>query len=212
MRYAIIRDKRLGGTFDAGLRNNDQTNIFTAYANTPIRNIHDAIASEIDDALPNRTLFILCHGFAGSSQTRQQSADVGGGGLQLGAENVLHSNVASWSRIAGYFRNIIVYACAASNTEEGTMGTDRDGRYLMGALAIHTRADVYAADRIQYYQRRGFNFGGWEGQLLHFGPNGRDPQPVNRPPLEFSEIPRRPQNQAAARRMTTGGGRIHPRR
>lgn len=47
-------------------------------------------------------------------------------------------------------QNIVVYACAAANTERNNEGTTSDGRYLMGALAIHTNASVFAADRIQW--------------------------------------------------------------
>jgi hypothetical protein len=63
-------------------------------------------------------------------------------------------NVAMWTAIHRKVEHIIVYSCGAANTERRNQGTRADGRYLMGALAIHTNANVYAADRIQWYHNR----------------------------------------------------------
>jgi hypothetical protein len=84
--------------------------------------------------------------------------------------------------------------CAAANTESGNEGTRADGRYLTGALAIHTGASVYAADRIQWYHTHQgtatgrFDFGQWEGQLLHFPPSGGTPQVVPFAQVEFADV------------------------
>jgi hypothetical protein len=99
--------------------------------------------------------------------------DAGGMGLQLGREDLTHSNVSAWRAIKDTTSNIVVFSCAAANTEKGNEGTRADGRYLMGALAVHTNATVYAADRIQWYHKRHvIDFGGWEGTLLRFKPDG----------------------------------------
>jgi hypothetical protein len=54
-------------------------------------------------------------------------------------------------QIKNKVRNIVIYACAAADTQLGNENTEADGKYLMGALALCTNADVFAADQIQYY-------------------------------------------------------------
>ncbi len=64
----------------------------------------------------------------------------------------------------------------------------------MGALAINTNAQVYAADLIQWYSKHGglpdgrFKFGTWEGRLWHFPPSGGSSGIVASPPVEFSDV------------------------
>ena len=112
----------------------------------------------------------------------------------LGAEDVLHENVSHWQQIRNRVQNIVVYACGAGGTEPGTEGTAADGRYLMGALALHTRATVYAADRLQWYRtlhdraRGRFEWGAWEGVLMAFSPDGYSVTPVQRAPVEFADV------------------------
>ena len=66
--------------------------------------------------------------------------------------------------------------------------------YLMGALALCTNADVYAADKIQWYHmhhdlRRGaFNFATWEGQLLRFSHDTGSGTPVPSVPVELTDV------------------------
>jgi len=140
-------------------------------------------------------LFILCHGYAGINQRGQVCGDMGGMGLQLGKEGVLHSNVASWRAVRGAVTSIVVYSCGAADTQPENRGSAADGRYLMGALAIHANATVYAADRIQWYSTRGarltgtIDFGNWEGTLWRFQPDGSvAPSAGNRVPVELDEI------------------------
>ena len=65
---------------------------------------------------------------------------------------------------------------------------------LMGAMAIHTGAVVYAADKIQWYntynglKNGAYNFGIWEGQLWRFPPNGAQPTKVFGAPVEFDDV------------------------
>lgn len=120
--------------------------------------------------------------------------DAGGMGLELGREDVTHTNVAMWSAIAGKVDNIVVYSCGAGDTQPGNEGTTADGRYLMGALAIHANANVYAADKIQWYgtfndlSNGRYEFGAWEGTLYKFPPSGNPPTIVARPPVEFTDV------------------------
>ena len=184
--YLILRDRRLHGNLPllaavAITCNLDGT--------TPLTNAFNRVNTAITlNRGKLNTLFILCHGYAGSNNRAQMSMDAGGMGLQLGREDVLHSNVDKWTAIKDKVSNIVVYSCAASNTEAGNEGTTADGSYLMGALAIYTNADVYAADRIQWYQQNNYNFGNWEGQLKHFPPSGAPGTIVSRPPVELSEV------------------------
>jgi hypothetical protein len=109
-------------------------------------------------------------------------------GLQLGKENVLHTNVSSWVAIKDCVKKIVIYACASADTEPGNRGTTADGQYLLGALAIHANADVYGADRIQWYSGAtsgDVHFGKWEGQLWHFPASGAPANRVTAPPVDL---------------------------
>ena len=140
------------------------------------------------------SLFILCHGYSGSNNRARISADAGGMGLQLGKEGVHHSNVSLWRAILGMVQNIVIFSCAAADTQPGNAGTTSDGRYLMGALALHTGADVYAADLIQWYAtykdmtKGRFDFAAWEGQLWRFFPSGQRAERVPRAPVEIGDV------------------------
>lgn len=177
----ILRDRRLAGQLVA------RCPVITVGATTSSSSIFSRVKSAGGSSGID-TLFVLCHGFAGSNDRARVSMDAGGMGLQLGAERVLHTNVSRWEALAGTCRTIVVYACAASNTESGNEGTTADGRYLMGALAIHTRATVYAGDRIQWYNPDSMDFGHWEGQLWAFQPSGVPPTTVEAAPVELSSV------------------------
>jgi hypothetical protein len=94
--------------------------------------------------------------------------------------------------IKGTAETIVVYARGVADTQSGNRGTSADGQYLMGALAIHTQATVYAADRIQWYTagKDGtgpFNFGRWEGTLWKFSPSGTSAPAMGKAPVELTE-------------------------
>lgn len=188
-RYIALRDRRLNG----GVPARPSLTIINTDGHTRLSNAFGAI-SQAGRSAAAHSMFIMCHGYAGTNRSAGTCMDAGGMGLQLGFENVLHGNVGLWSAIAGKVGNIVVYSCAAANTESGNEGTTSDGRYLMGALAIHTGATVYAADRIQWYRRYNnlpngrFEFGAWEGRLLRFPPDGTPPTEVARAPVEFSDV------------------------
>jgi hypothetical protein len=188
IKHVILHDRRLLGAAPVGkglttIRLDGSTSLFASFPLiTTLRQLDGA-----------QNLFILCHGYAGINQRGQVCGDMGGMGLELGREGVLHSNVARWSALRGALSTIVVYSCGAADTQLENRGTAADGRYLMGALAIHTSATVYAADRIQWYTMRGgangtIDFGRWEGTLWRFEPNGSfAPAAGNRVPLELTE-------------------------
>jgi len=192
MAYLVLRDRRVKGGVPArrGLY------IANTDGSTPLRNAFSQINAAARASGKLRAMFILCHGYAGVNKRARVCMDAGGMGLQLGRENLLHHNVSMWTSIQNKVENIIIYACAAANTERGNEGTNADGRYLMGALAIYTNAHVFAADRIQWcstykgLSNGRFEFGQWEGQLLHFSPSGTPPTVVAAPPVEFSDVMR----------------------
>lgn len=189
-RYLALRDRRLSG----GVPARGNLYIVNTDGSTPLGNAFAQINSASKASGKIHTMFIFCHGYAGQNARGGVSMDAGGEGLQLGREDVLHDNVHRWISIANKVSNIVIYSCAAGNTERGNEGTTADGRYLMGAIAIYANADVYAADRIQWYSTyKGlsngrFEFGAWEGQLLHFPPSGAPPSVVTRPPVEFADV------------------------
>jgi hypothetical protein len=189
-KYLAVRDLRLGG----GVPSRPRLSIVNTDENTALSRVFKSINAITRGGGKIHSMFILCHGFAGSNARANMSMDAGGEGLQLGLDNVTHGNVAMWEAIAGKVQHIVVYSCAAANTEPGNQGTTADGAYLMGALAIHTRASVYAADRIQWYStyknlsNGAYDFGGWEGKLRHFPPDGSGSTVVHSAPVEFGDV------------------------
>lgn len=188
--YLALRDRRLAG----GVPARGNLHIVNTSASIPLGNAFAQINSASKASGKIDTMFVFCHGYAGQNAAANVSMDAGGEGLQLGREGVFHRNVARWNAIANKVTNIVIYACAAANTEPGNQGTTADGRYLMGAIAIHTNANVYAADRIQWYSTYNglangrYEFGEWEGQLLYFPPSGAPPTVVASPPVEFADV------------------------
>src|SRR5438093_730178 len=141
-------------------------------------------------------MFVLCHG---KSKWVQNDRDMisersGSGGLTLGKEMVLQENVQLWRAIHGKVANMVVYSCRAA--AQPHLGPDAlsDGRYLMGALAIHSGSIVYASDEIQWYsQYHGLAHGrmdirSWQGTLWAFRPDGRPPRPVRAAPVQLGSV------------------------
>jgi hypothetical protein len=180
--FLVLRDKRLKGTLAAAC------DVWTVNESTPLSSVLSSIKGAADANGRLDTLFLLCHGYAGINARKRVCMDAGGMGLQLGAEGLMHSNVVRWKAIAGKCTNIVAYACAAANTESGNEGSTADGKYLMGALAIHSAATVYAADRIQWYDSRNMDFGDWEGNVWQFQPTGLPPTIVSGPPTELTAL------------------------
>lgn len=188
-KYMAVRDRRLRG----GVPPREHLEIQNTDASTPLRSLFNHVTRYAGSGKIH-SLFVLCHGYAGADKRINVSLDAGGMGLQLGREGLRHSNVAQWTQIKNKVSNIVVYSCAAADTQPGNENTNADGKYLMGALALHTNSDVYAADKIQwYYTYKGmpngaFDFRDWEGQLYKFSAGNGLSSPVTKAPREFAEL------------------------
>lgn len=188
-KYVALRDRRLMG----GVPARPRLSIINTDGSTALSQAFNSVRAVAHTGRVD-SLFILCHGYAGENTRGQVSADAGGMGLQLGREGVMHKNVTMWSALKNRVTNIVVYACAAADTQPGNEGSTADGRYLMGALAIQTGAHVFAADRIQWYSTYNganngrYDFGAWEGQLLYFPPTGAQAIPVAGAPVELADV------------------------
>lgn len=189
MKYMVVRDRRLHG----GVPARHGVAIQNVDAGTPLRVVfnhvtHFAASGKI------HCLFLLCHGYAGVDLRLHVSMDAGGMGLQLGKDDVKQSNVNAWMAIKDRVENIVIYACAAADTQPGSEHTAADGRYLMGALALCTNANVYAADKIQwYFMHKGmphgaYEFGTWEGKLYRFSNRTGQGTVVRSAPVELSAL------------------------
>lgn len=188
--FFIFRDKRVDGNFT----NSAVSQILVELnGSTPLT---DAF-TRLNTAAKTQgrggklsTLFILGHGRgSGDTTTKYDFWWQGGQGVQLGQENLTAANVSSWAAIRNSVSFIVVYACGAAYTGNTILNPQNtnDGQALMSALARHTNAIVYAADRIQWYFPTDFNFGRWEGTVYMFQPNGvvvRD----FRPPTDVIDI------------------------
>jgi hypothetical protein len=182
----ILHDRRLAGSAPIGrgittIRLDGSTSLTQAFS---------AITTLVRlDGVQN--LYILCHGYAGESSRGQVCGDMGGEGLELGREGLTHTNVARWSFLRGCLETIVVHSCGAADTQPENVGTNADGKYLMGALAMYTNSTVYAGDRIQWYtgSTGTIDFGSWEGTLWKFAPSGSfSAAPGNRVPLELLQV------------------------
>lgn len=188
-KYMVVRDRRLRG----GVPARSHLAVQNVDASIPLRSVFNHIKHYAGDSKIH-SLFILCHGFSGVNTRLNISLDAGGMGLQLGREGLKQSNVNQWMEIKNKVKNIVIYACAAADTQPGNENTNADGRYLMGALALCTNADVYAADKIQWYDthngmRNGaFDFAIWEGDLFKFSSATGMGVTTNRVPVEFTQV------------------------
>lgn len=131
-------------------------------------------------------LIIMCHGYAVLSDEvtlTTYAEPVGASGLQLGRHGLTLRNASETSAWRGSIRTIYLYACGAS-ASSAHGNPEFDGRRFCGELALHSGAMVYAADRLQWYERGrtrwqslwGTNqagtidFGRWEGQVFRYSP------------------------------------------
>jgi hypothetical protein len=186
--YVVLRDRRAPG----GVPSRPHMLIINTNKESPLNHAFSAIRACRTHG-PIHSLFLICHGVTGRDQKELVSREgIGGEGLALGLGGVQHSNVAQWISIRDMVQNIVVYACNAAETQAGYVGTANDGKYLMGALALHTRATVYAGDVAQVAMQSGaksaLEFGKWEGQLWRFRPDGCAGVPVAKAPVEYNEM------------------------
>src|SRR4051794_33814318 len=96
-KYLALRDLRLSG----GVPARSNLSIINTGANTTLVTIfHQIKAAAVHAGGRVNAMFVLCHGFAGFDQNAKVCMDAGGMGLLLGRENVVHSNVAMWKKLA----------------------------------------------------------------------------------------------------------------
>ena len=133
-------------------------------------------------------LYIMCHGYYAweENQQLQMSIAVGGYGLQLCKEGLTLTTVDGAGRaIEGKIKAIVIYSCGASSTQSNNAGTKKpgDGKYFCEQLCKKSKAEVYAADREQFYSpgvrhwydpstwgNKGIDFGKWEGTVYKYAP------------------------------------------
>jgi hypothetical protein len=178
----ILHDTRLLGGMPHGYDFSFATN-----ENTPLA---DAVGMVRACGQQRRidSLHIFCHGgsfHADIGVGMSTAAAMTGFGLILCRENLTLRSVHRMHAWRGLIGQIVLFAChpaATAGRNEGTMG---DGLRLCGELSLLTQADVIAARDIQLYSRiedsfwsryvvpaAPLDFGGWEGPVYRFTPNG----------------------------------------
>jgi hypothetical protein len=120
---------------------------------------------------------ILCHGlynWAESSEL-QQSALVGGFGLQLCREGLTQTNIDTIAPLVkDKLGDVFIYACGAGSAQaDGPV----NGVNFCKLLANKLNCVVYAANRMQVFSfyttvARPLDFGDWEGTVTRYTPDG----------------------------------------
>lgn len=181
----LVHDTRLEGTAPA-----IAPNTYLVNKSVPLNEALGWIATYARMHGGLSQLSIMCHGFKGGvydDRLGVSTMDLGFG-LQFCRENLTLANVDRTARLDGLVDLIILYSCGPARTRPGCEGTAGDGRAFCRELAAWTGAEVLAAVETQYYleePRSGIikrlfrigandtiNFGGWEGQLHRFSPDG----------------------------------------
>jgi hypothetical protein len=95
-KYVVFHDKRLRGSAPqrrsvTNLSLDGSTSLFGTFP----------IIRALVQLDGRQAMYVLCHGYAGVSTSQQVCGDMGGMGLQLGREGVLHSNVSRWQELSG---------------------------------------------------------------------------------------------------------------
>ncbi|MEM6487456.1 MAG: hypothetical protein AAF677_04170 [Pseudomonadota bacterium] len=145
---------------------------------------------------PVPTLRIFAHGLydrtSGPSgvRTRTTGGEAGGFGVQLSAEGLHASTVATLAPLAGLIAArgmVLVYACGAANDAypRDPHNVRNNGSLLMAMLARTMGVPVYASDAMQEFRHITYtppvfgtattfaDFGGWEGDVYRFEPSGK---------------------------------------
>ncbi len=134
-------------------------------------------------------LIIMCHGYAQLSDEVAQmtrSDAIGGAGLQLGRDDLTLRNVGltrHWRKADGApaIRRVFLYSCgvAAPSLYRDPFW---DGPRFCGEMALHSGAEVYGADVLQWYTGSGdgvIDFGKWEGHVSCYSPDNPEGRRVN---------------------------------
>jgi hypothetical protein len=185
----LIHDRRLAGNPPGDLADNT----YEVDQNVSIAHALGWIAEYSRRSGGLTDLYVMCHGFEGNFDYRDQASTTethGGFGLQLCAEGLSLYNATLTTVLKNKVRRITIYACATADTASYNAGTGADGMRFCGEIALWTGAEVIAAVQTQYYimprslweRIRGTNtagtidFGQWEGPVFSFtpdNPNGR---------------------------------------
>ncbi len=163
----VLRDTRVEGTMKTGhlLRefavNKDYSLIPVFYELARLGSNHGKV----------ETLFVIGHGYQDRMQLGELAFWHGGGGVQLGKEDLMYHNFNLWVAMKDSVKNIVVIACGAAGPP--TKSGAPDGKFLLGSLARTTNAVVYGANVTQYMYRKGMDIRNWEGTLYCFLPTGQ---------------------------------------
>ncbi|MFN8345979.1 MAG: hypothetical protein U0X91_13290 [Spirosomataceae bacterium] len=180
----ILHDIRLYGTAPSALADN----IFKVDKKNDTAHIFQWIATYARSQGGLDNLFIMCHGGVKStgvhSDVSAQSIEQKERGLQIGAQNLLLSNLNVTAVLNGLVSKITLFACNIAETDTGAKNTADDGKLFCKNLAGYTGAEVIASSETQSYHRRGIlsifsdtagtiDFGLWEGPVFSFTPDGK---------------------------------------
>ncbi len=181
----ILHDTRLNGSAPSGLADN----IFKVDKKNDTAHVFQWIATYARSQGGLDNLFIMCHGGVKSTggvhcDVSAQSIEQRARGLQIGAQNLLLSNLNVTAALNGLVKKITVYACNIAETDPGAKNTADDGKLFCKNLAGYTGAEVIASSEAQTYHKRGIlryfsdkagtiDFGAWEGPVFSFTPDGK---------------------------------------
>jgi hypothetical protein len=178
MPTVILHDQRLDGVVEAALGT-----VVRVDGSTPLAQAFESVKAAATAS--GTELAIACHGFMTHTYNQASNVDLRGGeGLQLCRETLQVGNVAQVSALKGYFTKIWLMACGPAGTFV------HSSRPFCREFAAYADTVVIASDTAQLYfpgthdaagqvSRRVLRFGGWEGNVFEFLPNG-DVRPFNR--------------------------------
>ena len=203
----VLLDFRLTGMVTDGIGE-----IIHVGGGTDIQKAFNKIATKARAVGGLDDLLICCHGFEMILEDYDNSVSFmsGGYGLQLCNENLTLANVGvtgvlkSAPPLVPTVKRIVVFSCAAADSNRAARNAGSEGKRLMGSLALTTGARVVASDATQYYRAipsiaqslrsaGGKNdwridFGEWEGNVFEFSPDdgvGRKLRPNQHPHFAF---------------------------
>jgi hypothetical protein len=203
-RRLVLLDFRLTGMVSSDIGTVQQVSV-----RTPIKDAFDQVAAHARKAGGLDDLLICCHGFEGVLEDfdGEVSFVSGGFGLELCQENLTLSNAAvvrSLHATPPLVRRIVVFSCAAADSQRAARAYGADGKRLMGEIALHSGARVVASTATQRYSmipnisQWMFNagsqndwridFGDWEGAVFEFSPDdgsARQLKPAQHPRFDF---------------------------
>jgi hypothetical protein len=185
----LIHDRRLAGNPPSGMA----ANVYEVNENIPIAHALGWIAEYSRRSGGLSDLYVMCHGFEGNWDLRNQQCvpEVHGGfGLQLCQEGLSLYNATGTSVLNGKVTKITIFSCATADAAPYNTGTGADGMRFCGEIALWTGAEVIAAVQTQLYnttrtfwqwirsanQAGTIDFGAWEGPVYSFttgNPTGR---------------------------------------